>query len=80
MLRAYEGSHVRIVGFYTDFVEQRASDPDRMVRQHRKIIRAIERGDPERAEKTARIHVRGSVANLEKKLGIGLATSDDLAS
>lgn len=77
LLRAYEASHIRIVGFYTDFVAQRATDPERMVRQHQQIIRVIERGDPERAERTARLHVRRSIANLEKKLGIGLASLDE---
>lgn len=79
LLRAYDASHIRIVGFYTDFVEQRASDPDMMVRQHRKIICAIESGDPERAEKTARVHVRRSVANLEQKLGTSLANAVERA-
>lgn len=72
LLRAYDAAHIRIVGFYTDFIAQRALNPDRMVQQHRQIIRWIERGDPERAEKGAQLHVRRSIVNLEKKLGVGL--------
>jgi len=72
LLRAYEASHIRIVGFYTDFVAQKANNPDRMIRQHRQIVRAIERGDPQRADAVARRHVERSIANLEQKLGISL--------
>lgn len=71
LLRAYETSHIRIVGLYTDFLAQKA-DPDRMVSQHRRLVKAIEQGDPDRAERVAREHVETSIVNFEKKLGIRL--------
>ena len=70
--RAYETAHIQIVGFYTDFLAQKAMGPDRLVRQHQQIIRAIQQGDPDRSEKVAREHVERSMVNFEKKLGIQL--------
>lgn len=70
LLRAYEAAHIRIVGFYTDFLAQKSIAPGRMFQQHRQIIHAIEQGDPDRSEAAAREHVERSIVNLEKKLGI----------
>lgn len=72
LIRAYESSHIRIVGFYTDFAAQKATDPDRLVRQHQRIIRAIEQGNPDRSERIASEHVKLSISNFEKKLGVKL--------
>jgi DNA-binding GntR family transcriptional regulator len=72
LLRAYDTAHIRIVGFYTDFLAQKAVEPNRLVREHQQIIRAIRRGDPDRSEKVAREHVERSIANFEKKMGITL--------
>ena len=70
LLRAYETSHIRIVGLYTDFLAQKSVEPNRLVRQHEHIIRVIEQGDPDRSAKVAQKHVQGSIVNFEKKLGI----------
>jgi DNA-binding GntR family transcriptional regulator len=76
LLRAYDAAHIRIVGFYTDFLSQKANAPDRMMQQHRQIMRAIEQGDPDRSEAVAREHVERSIVNLEKKLGVRLESPD----
>jgi DNA-binding GntR family transcriptional regulator len=70
--RAYEIAHIRITSFYSDFLTQKAADPKRLVRQHEQIVRAIERGDPDRAEKVAYDHVYRSLDMFEKKLGVYL--------
>lgn len=72
LLRAYEAAHIRIVGLYTDYIAQKAVDPDRLVAQHRRLVKVIEQGDPDRSERIAREHVETSIANFEKKLGIQL--------
>lgn len=77
LLRAYESSHIRIVGLYTDFAAQKAIDPQRLVLQHQRIIRAIEQGDPDRSERIACEHVQSSIANFEKKLGFKLESPVD---
>jgi DNA-binding GntR family transcriptional regulator len=68
LVRAYETAHIRIVSFYTDFLKQKALDQMRTERQHQQIIRAIERGDPDRSEKIARDHVQRSLNYIKKKL------------
>lgn len=70
LLRAYETSHIRIVGLYTDFLAQKSVEPNRLVQQHLQIVRIIEQGDPDRAETVARKHVQASISNFEHRLGI----------
>lgn len=77
LLRAYEAAHIRIVGFYTDFLAQKSVDTGRLLREHQQIIRAIEQGDADHAERVAREHVQRSVAYLEHKFGLSLESPDD---
>lgn len=72
LLRAYDTAHIRITSFYSDFLTQKASAPLRLVRQHERIIKAIERGDPDHAETVAYEHVNESLVGFEKKLGVYL--------
>lgn len=70
LLRAYETSHIRIVGLYTDFLDQRSVQPNRLVVEHERIIRSIEQGDADKAAQEAEQHVKRSISNFEEKLGI----------
>jgi DNA-binding GntR family transcriptional regulator len=72
LLRAYETTHIRVVGLYTDFLAQKAVESNRLVLQHRRLAAAIEQGDPDQSEQIAREHVQTSITNFEKKLGIEL--------
>ena len=72
LIRAYETAHIRITSFYSDFLMQKAAGASRLVRQHEKIIRAIDRGDLDRAAKAAYDHVYHSLDMFEKKLGVYL--------
>jgi DNA-binding GntR family transcriptional regulator len=77
LLRAYKAAHIRIVGFYTDFLAQKAVDTGRLLREHRQIIRAIAQGDPGQAEEVAREHVQRSIVYLEQKFGMTLDAPED---
>lgn len=76
LLRAYRTAHIRITSFYSDFLTQKATLPGRLVRQHERILKAIERGDPDRAEQAAYDHVAESLHMFEKKLGVKLESPE----
>lgn len=76
LLRAYRTAHIRITSFYSDFLTQKATLPGRLVRQHERILKAIERGDPDRAEQAAYDHVAESLHMFEKKLGVTLESPE----
>lgn len=80
LLRAYQMAHIRITSFYSDHVTQKATLPGRMVRQHERILKAIERGDPDRAEKAAHDHVAETLHMFEKKLGVSLESPEPESS
>jgi len=77
LLRAYEAAHIRIVGFYTDFLAQKAVDTGRLMREHQQIIRAIEQGDPDQSERVAREHVKRSIVSLEQKFALSLESAEN---
>ena len=76
LLRAYQTAHIRVTSFYSDYLSQKATLPGRLVRQHERILKAIERGDPDRAERAAHDHVAESLRMFEKKLGVSLESSE----
>lgn len=72
LIRSYENCHIAVTGFREGYAHLRASSPDATAREHLRIIDALERRDPARAEIASHDHVHHSLRMIEKHLGIRL--------
>jgi DNA-binding GntR family transcriptional regulator len=78
LIRAYEGSHIRIMGLRAEYFKTRQAYAV-AEKQHARLVDAIERGAAADAERIARIHIERGIRYIERALdaaGWGSGRSD----
>jgi DNA-binding GntR family transcriptional regulator len=76
LLRAYEGTHIRIVSLRPRDPSTVKPPPEQILREHTRIINCLRKHDAEGAELASRQHVARSLRMLESSLG---ATLDSIS-
>ena len=72
LLRAYDGSHIHIIGLKAGRANMPASQASSAALEHERIVRCIERGDPDAAERAAHDHVKRAMTRIERVLSVRL--------
>jgi DNA-binding GntR family transcriptional regulator len=72
LLRAYESSHIRIVGLSSVQARRRATRATTAAMEHVRIAKYIEKGQADLAEHAAYKHVKQAIAQIEQVYGITL--------
>ncbi len=72
LIRGYENCHIKITGFRAGYAHLKTSSPNATAREHLRIVRCIERGDPGGAQKATYNHVSNALHCLEDYLDMRL--------
>jgi DNA-binding GntR family transcriptional regulator len=72
LIRSYENSHIKITGFRAGYAHLNTSSPNSTAREHSRIVKCLERGDPRGAEKATFDHVSKALHRIEDYLSVRL--------